>query len=293
MNVPTGNNTTTPNLTKIIDIEHVFRSKNPVLAKLIPKTVYNYLKRIIHEDSINYILNKNQDKYGLSFVDAIISEFGLNIEISGLENLPENGRNIIASNHPLGGPDGLALMSTVGKIWNDIKFPVNDILLFLPNLNPLFIPINKHGSNSSNVRIIDDTFSSDCTIIYFPAGLVSRKHHGIIKDLPWKKTIITKARKHKRDIVPVYIEGKNSNFFYNLANIRKLLRIKANIEMLYLVDEFFKQSNKIINIKFGKPIPYNTFDKRVSDNEWIKLLQEHVYQLNTNLNIEFATSLSK
>lgn len=293
MNVKGKNNTTTPNLKKIIDIEHVFRSKNPALAKLIPQFVYSYLKRVIHEDSINLILNKNKDKIGLEFVDASIKEFGLNIQITGNENLPSTGRYIVASNHPLGGPDGLALMSTVGKKWKDIKFPVNDILLFLPNLNPLFIPINKHGSNASNIQIIEETFASDCMVIYFPAGLVSRKHNGVIKDLPWKKTIITKARKHERDILPVFINGNNSNFFYNLANIRKKLKIKANIEMLYLVDEFYKHANKIIEIRFGKPIPYQTFDKRYTDNEWIKLVQDHVYKLKEDYNQPFEFSLSK
>jgi len=288
-----GITTTTPNLNKIIDITNVFRSKNPALAKLIPQFVYSYLKRLIHEDSINQILNKNKDKMGLEFVDATIKEFGLNIQITGNENLPTTGRYIIASNHPLGGPDGLALISTVGKKWENIKFPVNDILLFLPNLNPLFIPINKHGSNSSNLQLIEETFASDCMIIYFPAGLVSRKHKGIIKDLPWKKTIISKSRKHKRDIIPVFIKGNNSNFFYNLANIRKKLKIKANIEMLFLVDEFYKHANKIIEIRFGKAIPYETFDKRFTDTEWVKLVQDHVYKLNDDNNESFAFSISK
>jgi putative hemolysin len=292
MNVIGENTSSTPNLNKIIDIENVFRSKNPALAKLIPKFVYSYLKRVIHEDSINLILNKNKDKIGLEFVDAIIKEFGLNIQIKGEENLPSSGRFIIASNHPLGGPDGLALLNTVGKKWKDIKFPVNDILLFLPNLNPLFIPINKHGSNNINLQIIEKTFASDCMIIYFPAGLVSRKRKGIIKDLPWKKTIISKARKHERDIIPVFINGNNSNFFYNLANIRKTLKIKSNIEMLFLVDEFYKHANKIIEIRFGRAISYKTFDKRYTDNEWVKLVQDHVCKLSEDYNLPFEFSVS-
>ncbi len=281
------NNISTPKVQKFIDIENVFKGKNPAFAKLIPKFVYSYIKRIVHADSINSILSKHKDKMGLEFVNTTITEFGLNIRITGEENIPDEGRSLIAANHPLGGPDGLVLMHVIGKKKKDIKVSMNDILLNLPNLVSLTMPINKHGSNSSNLINIENTFASDCTILYFPAGLVSRKTKGIIRDLPWKKTFISKARKHKRDVVPVYINGRNSNFFYNLANLRKKLNIKANIEMVFLVDEMFKQVNKIIEIKIGKSIPYQTFDKRFTDNEWAILVQDHVYQLDQDINHPF------
>jgi putative hemolysin len=291
MDVKGESNISAPKIQKFIDIENVFKRKNPALAKLIPPFVYSYLKRLLHTDHINYVLSKHQDKIGLDFVDATIKEFGLNINIIGEENIPEKGRNLVVSNHPLGGPDGLVIMNVFGNKWKDIKFPVNDILLFLPNLNPLFIPINKHGSNSTNVKIIEETFASDCQLIYFPAGLVSRKQKGVIKDLPWKKTIISKARQHQRDIIPVFINGRNSNFFYNLANIRKKLNIKANIEMIFLVDEMYKQANKVIEVRIGKSIPYQTFDKRFSDNEWAKIIQVHVYNLKQDINSKFEFSV--
>ena len=287
MDVKGENNISTPKIQKFIDIENVFKGKNPSLAKLIPQFVYSYLKRLVHADSINYILNKHHDKMGLEFVDATLEEFGLNIRILGEENIPDIGRPLIVSNHPLGGPDGLVLMHAVGKKRKDIKVTMNDILLNLPNLIPLSIPINKHGTNSSNLQNIEDTFASDCTIIYFPAGLVSRKIKGMIKDLPWKKTFISKARKHQRDIIPVFTNGRNSNFFYNLANLRKKLNIKANIEMIFLVNEMYKQVNKIIEVRIGKSIPYQTFDKRFNDNEWAKLVQDHVYKLNEDINYPF------
>ena len=154
------------------------------------------------------------------------------------------GRYIIASNHPLGGLDGVALMQVMGRKRKDIVFPVNDILLYLPNLRELFIPINKHGSNNENVEIIQKTFESEKMILYFPAGLVSRKQKGGIMDLEWRKTFISKSKQYKRDIIPVHIDGRNSSFFYSLANLRKMLNIKANIEMLFLPDEMYKQKNK-------------------------------------------------
>jgi len=175
----------------------------------------------------------------------------------------------------------MALIDVAGKVRPDIVFPVNDILMNVPGLQPLFIPINKHGRNTENVRIIDETFASDKMILYFPAGLVSRKQRGgVIRDLPWKKTFVSKAKKYQRDVIPVHISGRNSNFFYNLANWRKKLGIKANIEMLYLVDEMVKQKGKPIRITFGEPIPWTTFDKSKTDRQWAEEVKKRVYALN-------------
>jgi len=277
-----------PTRGKFIEIEKIIRNKNPRLLKFLPGFVISYLKRILHEDEINDFIERNGDAYGLDFVERIVKEFIRELTVGGTENIPSQKRIIIASNHPLGGLDGVALMHEAGKIRKDILFPVNDLLMNLDNLKSLFIPVNKHGSNAQNVKIINDTFASDVSILYFPAGLCSRKQkHGAILDLEWKKTFVSYARKYKRDIIPTYIEGRNSNFFYNLARLRKTLGIKQNIEMLYLVDEVYKQKNKKINIKFGKPIPFETFDKRFSDKEWAEKIKEHVYRLPTEPKIEF------
>ncbi len=210
------------------------------------------------------------------------------IKVNGLEHIAPEGRYIIAANHPLGGFDGIALMHVVGKIRPHIQFPVNDILINLHNIKDLFVPVNKHGSNMQNARLIDEAFASDATILFFPAGLVSRKQKGVIKDLEWKSTFIKKARSHKRDIIPTYISGRNSNWFYNLANWRKRLGIKVNLEMLYLMDEAVKQKGKEICITFGEPIPYTSLDRKPytsldrkkKDLEWASEIKDIVYQLN-------------
>ncbi len=270
-----------------IDIEDVFKKKNPGLARLIPGFIFAYLKKIIHEKEINDILYHNKDSMGLSFVDATIREFGAIVKVRGEENIPEKGRYMIASNHPLGGLDGMALMQVVGRVRKDIVFPVNDILLFLPNLKDLFIPINKHGTNTENLEVIHKTFESEKMILYFPAGLVSRKQHGKIEDLEWKKTFISKAVHYKRDVIPVYINGNNSDFFYNLARIRKVIGIKANIEMLYLPNEMFKQKNKTIEIIIGKAIPWQAFDKHYNYKEWAQQVKKHVYAIGRGIENSF------
>jgi putative hemolysin len=273
---------------KFIDVDKIFLSKSPRLAKSIPGFVFSLLKRIIHQDELNDFIYRNKEKWGLDYVQAILEDFRVSTSVINPPRLDPDKRYLVASNHPLGGMDGIALLHETGKLKREVLFPVNDLLMNLPNLYELFIPVNKHGSNADNIKLFNDTFASDVLILYFPAGLVSRKQSGIIKDVEWKKTFLSKAKSSRRDIVPVFISGKNSAFFYNLANLRKNLRIKANIEMLFLVDEMYKFKNKMIPITFGKPIPISVFDKSKTDQQWASLLREHVYKLENNPEHDFV-----
>jgi putative hemolysin len=276
---------------QLIDVEKVFLTKSPGIAKRIPQFIFNYLKRVVHQDDLNDAINRFSDLKGLAFNRSILDHMGVNITYEGRENLQPEGRFIIASNHPLGGLDGMALMKVAGEVRPEVIFPVNDLLMNIPNMLPLFIPINKHGSNSQNVTLMNDTFATDKAILYFPAGLCSRKQHGKIMDLEWKKTFITKARTYKRDIIPVHINGRNTDWFYNLAIWRKRLGIKANIEMLYLVDEIYKQNNKNIHIIFGKPISWTVFDNQFPDIVWAQKVKQHVYNLESNISAIFDVNL--
>jgi putative hemolysin len=184
-------------------------------------------------------------------------------------------------NHPLGGMDALALVTALKNHRTDLKFIVNDILLHLESMKGMFVGVNKLGKNSnSNLLKIDEIFSTNSAVCIFPAGLVSRKTDGHVKDLQWKKAFVSLSIKHDQPIVPIYIDGKLSNFFYRLANIRKSLGIKANIEMFYLADELFKQKNVTMKITIGKPILPSEIDKTKSQQKWAEWIQEKVYSLN-------------
>jgi putative hemolysin len=268
---------------KFIDIEKVIKDKNPQLLKWLPKFLINYLKRTLHQDEINQVLYENKDLYGNDFCQELISRFNIKINVEGLENIPREDGCIFASNHPLGGMDAMALVTIMEPIRKDIKFIVNDILLNLKNLKGLFVGVNKHGVTSKeSLNMVDELFASDQAIFVFPAGLVSRKRKGIIADLEWKKTFITRAKKHQKSIIPVFVNGNLSNFFYRLSNLRMSLGIKANLEMLYLADESFKQKDKTLTIIFGEPIPSSFFDKSKSDREWAKWMENKVHQMYRN-----------
>jgi 1-acyl-sn-glycerol-3-phosphate acyltransferase len=267
---------------KKIDVEKVLSSKNPALAKTIPGFIINYLKRIVHQEELNEFLKKWGHLRDSELIAAGLEHFEIKFRVYGSENIPKTGRYIFVSNHPLGGLDGLVFIYELSKHFHDIKFPVNDILTNIENLSGIFLPVNKHGAQAKDAaRMIEEAYSSDSQILYFPAGLCSRKKRGIIKDLQWHKSFITKAIQHNRDIVPAFFSGRNSNFFYNLANVRKILGLKANIEMLYLADEMFKQKDKEILLVFGNPIPWETFDKTKSALEWADWVKSKTYNLES------------
>lgn len=271
-----------------LDLEHVLKTRNHKLYRLLPGFVLRYLKRIIHQDELNYIMKTFKEFEGLDFVIEVLNYFEIKTTAVGDENVPKDGRFVFASNHPIGGVDGMIFMQEVGKLFGPTKSMINDLLMNITNMQPLFVGINKHGANSrEGLEQIDKVFASDEQILIFPAGLASRRRKGKIRDTEWKKTFITRAIKYKRDVIPVHISGRVSNFFYNFANLRKALGIKANLEMLYLSDETFKQKKKKFTITYGKPIPYQTFDKRQTQYQWAQLVKEHVYRIKDDKNAEF------
>jgi 1-acyl-sn-glycerol-3-phosphate acyltransferase len=276
------NNTAENNEVLKIDVAQVLNSKNPALGKTIPRFFINYLKRIIHQDELNDFFKITGHLKDADMIEAWLKYADIKYKVIGSENIPSEGRYIFVSNHPLGGLDGVVFINELSKYFKDIKFPVNDILMNIKNLSGIFLPVNKHGSQGREAaRMMEEAYSSASQILYFPAGLCSRKKKGIIKDLPWHKSFISKAIQHKRDIVPAFFSGRNSNFFYNLSNIRSILGIKANIEMVYLPDEMFRQKEKEIFLVFGKTIPWQTFDDTKSPPEWADWVRSKSYELQS------------
>ncbi len=266
---------------EFINVEKIMKAKAPSLYKKLPRFVINYFIHILHQDEVNSDLHEISDLVGVPKFHKHLAINNIQIDLHGVENIPQDGRFIFASNHPFGGPDGIMIVSAVGKMFNDkAKLMVNDLLMHLPDIEDVFIPINRFGRNKQDyVNVLDSSMQSDSQIIMFPAGLVSRKIKGHIVDLEWKKSFVSYAKRYKRDIVPVFISGQNSNFFYNLANLRIKLGIKTNIEQLYLIDELYKHKNESVSMYFGKPISYTALTSEKTDKEWAESIKQIAYAL--------------
>ena len=273
---------------KFIDVEKVLKEKAYKLYKWLPAFVIRWLKKKLHEKEINAAMAALKDERGLEFNRKGLELLGAKVESKHAHLIPKTGSIIIAANHPLGGLDGMALIKAVGEVRPDVRFFVNDILSNIKNYGEIFVAVNKTGNSTTrSLRTMEDVFMSEAAVLFFPAGLVSRKQGGIVRDLTWKKSFVTQAIDHKRMIQPVFIEGKNSQFFYNFANFRKWIGIKANIEMLFLPDEMFKARKETIKIHFSKPFDSIILDESKSHKQWSDLLYKYIYSKEFTEGIPF------
>jgi len=276
---------------KKVNVREILRKRAPKTN--VPGFIIRYLERIVHQNDINEYLQEFGHLSGIPFVEAATRFMGVTIETHGLDELPE-GRYTFAGNHPLGGIDGISTGLAVHHKYpsRSIKFLSNDLLSNLENMAPLFVPVNKIGNQSQQRSLpkrLNEAYQSDVQMVVFPAGICSRRINGEITELQWQKSFITKSVESQRDVVPVFFDGRNSNFFYSLANIRKILGIKINVEMLYLVNEMFKQRGKTFHIYFGKPIPYTTFDNSQTAQQWADWVRIQTLDLGKKINATNGT----
>ncbi len=245
-----------------VDLTKVLASKSPRLAHRTPRFVIRWLERLVHLPQINEVLTTYGDQPPMEFIRSTLGYIGLSYTVHGAENIPAGGRAIFASNHPLGGLDGMALalgvhesLEAQGVRSPEVKVIVNDLLMNLRPLEPIFVPVNKHGGQKADyARQMAVLYESDAAIITFPAGLCSRLTKGEITDPPWHRNFAAKAWATGRPVVPVFVSGRNSMRFYRLARWRKRLGIRANLEMITLPREMFAQKDKHLDICFGRPV---------------------------------------
>ena len=246
-----------------INIDQVLRSRAARFYRFIPRFAVRWLERLICQDALNDMLRKIGDKRDVEAADVVLDELDITLQATGMDNIPNEGRFIFASNHPLGGLDGLALISLFGHHYQgDIRFLVNDLLMAVKPLQGIFLPVNKFGRQSrDSVSQIEAEYASNRQMLTFPAGLCSRRQDdGSIADLKWRKFVVTSAIQYQRDIIPIYFDGLNSKKFYRLAHWRKRLGIKFNLEQALLPSEVFKSRGATFGIYVGRPISWQTLD---------------------------------
>jgi len=269
---------------KTIDIDSILKGKMGSKAKWVPRPLVSWLKRIAHQNQVNAFLWESRDKVGTEWLEECVRYLQMTLNVVGIENLPDkdNGRlYTIVSNHPLGGADGVALGSIIGRHFDsNFRYLVNDLLMNLPGLAPLCIPINKTGKQSRNFpAMVKAGFESRYHMLMYPAGICSRRQKdGTIRDVTWSKTFIQKSIESHRDVIPIHFSGQNSDFFYKLASFSDRF-LPFNLAMLFLVDEMYKNVGKTFEVKIGTPISWETFDKSRTPAQWAQYVKDKVYNL--------------
>ncbi|MBK7626547.1 MAG: 1-acyl-sn-glycerol-3-phosphate acyltransferase [Bacteroidales bacterium] len=265
-------------ITKTIDLEKAIRSSKSKFVRSLPRFVIRMIEKLVRQDEMNETIFRNRDKNGVPFVNAVLKDWNVNVEVKGSENIPAAGRFVFVANHPVGGMDALSFLSAIHRFFPDVISPSNELFNYIPNLHPVILGVNVFGTNTRDtVEKFNQLFESDNQIMIFPAGIVSRRKKGVISDPAWQKTFITKAIQFNRDVIPVFIEGRNSNLFYSVDRFRKFIGIKMSLEIILLPREMHKQRNSTVTLNFKKPIPCKTFSADKTHADWALYVREAVY----------------
>ncbi len=267
-----------------IDIAAVLRDKAPRISRWIPSPLVDWLRRTVREKEINHILEHYWTLPPQEFIRACFREWGVTYSAHGLEKLDPSGRYLFVANHPFGGMDGMMLADKLIERFGDVRVVVNDLLMHVEPLRPLWVPVNKHGAqNAAYVRKFDEAFFGDTPVLTFPAGLCSRRIGGRVADLKWRTSFLKKAYASQRAVVPLFVEGSLSDFFYRVDRVRRALGVKFNIEMLWLPDEMFSQKGKHFRIVVGDPIPVAELQHLGSLREQVDEIRRKTYFLEKTL----------
>lgn len=268
----------------MISVEHAVSQRFPDFPLRNPaiyKTVVALLRIVFRESEFRRFSDRYPHLTGFDFVEQALDHFDFGISVSDRERerIPAWGRVVIVANHPIGSLDGLALLKMVGEVRRDVKVVANEVLGAVEPLRSLLLRVDNMGSRTTrdNVRAIEQHLQSDGALIIFPAGEVSRMGATGVKDGPWRHGFLRFAAKAKAPIVPMFVDARNSVFFYSLSMLAKPL------STLWLVREMFKHNNKNMRIRIGRAIEHDTYDALPLDSRAkVKLFRRHVYKIGKN-----------
>lgn len=268
----------------MFSIENVINTRFPALPRKNPKTyrtLVALLKVLMKEAEFQNFAQRYPHIQGFDFVEQVLEYFDFSTIVSDRERerIPAWGKVVIIANHPIGSLDGLALLKLVGQTRRDVKVVVNDMLQTLEPLQSLLLPVDNMGANTSrdSIRAIEQHLQQEGAIIIFPSGEVSRISPKGVRDGKWQQGFLRFATKTQAPIVPVFINARNSAFFYGLSILAKPL------STWWLVREMFKHSSNTVQVHIGQAINYETYSKvPLTGQALIKVFKRHLYKIGKN-----------
>lgn len=268
----------------MISVENVVAENFPSLQRKSPtlkRPLLACLRYLCHEREFQWFEEKYPNLSGFDFVDQVLDYFDFSYSVSHREKqrIPATGSAVIVSNHPIGSLDGLALLQMVGEVRRDVKVVANELLSSIQPLQKLLLPVDnmKQRTGRSSLKAIDEHLKQDAVVVIFPAGKVSRISPRGVRDSRWRNGFLRFAAKAKAPIVPVFVDARNSAFFYSLSFLGQPL------SSLWLVREMFKQARRDIRIHIGKPVGFESYSTLPFDlSATAKLFKKHVYKLAKN-----------
>lgn len=275
-------------LIKYTDIEQA-------LPQMAPKAVKPFLSKLAMDllklNEINKIYAKYESLSGLDFIDGVLNELQINLEIQPdmMNMLPKKGAFVLVSNHPLGLLDGLILAKIMLAYNPNTKLLANFLLKKIERLSTHIIPVNPYesgtgsGLNTGALKQVISHVKQGHPLIVFPSGEVSDQHKGWsaeVCDSDWKTSIARLITKLNVPIVPVYLHGKNSSLFYVMARLNPMLKSAA------IPGEFIRSRGKSIGISIGHAIHKEQIDACKNPVELALFLKLRTYFLQNCIAVE-------
>ena len=228
-----------------------------VNGSFLSKTIYAFLKKFLKFGETIYVGDHIQGMTGAEAFNWLGSEYTSNCEIEGLENIPKDGKCLLVANHPMGAADAVSLYHQIFKVREDVFFFANELFVYLlGSFKDVMAPVvwNKekeiHSATKVTLERLNTFFGDERIGIIFPSGRLSKLTLLGIWDRPWEKTPITLAKKYNFPVIPVYIDAKNSWFFYFASYANKQLRDVSQL------NELLNKKEYKFTIKIGKPIKH-------------------------------------
>lgn len=266
----------------MIQVEQILHTKYPALAanhEFITRPTLAMLRQLLRERELNGFLLQHHDLEGSEFLAKLLEYCNLSYSVveSEKDNIPAEGRVVIVANHPLGGLDGVALLSLVRGVRPDVRIVANDVLMQFGPLQHMLLPIDNMGKGCTRASIaaIDAALARDEAVIVFPSGEVSRPGPSGIKDRPWRGGFLRFAERAEAPVLPIHIGGRNSALFYGLSMLYKPL------STILLVREMFRRQQKTLHMRIGELIPWQEIAALdLSRDEKIKRINRQVYSVS-------------
>ncbi len=238
-------------------INNLIKERAPWLAKknFLSLIIFRFLKKILRFDETIYAGDHIQNMSGSEAFNWLGDKYTNNCSVEGIENIPDDGSCLLVSNHPMGAADAIALYSQLYKVREDIFFFANELFVYLlGSFHNVMAPVmwdkekETHSATKVTLERLITFFNDQRPGIIFPSGRLSKLTICGLWDREWEKTPIVLAKKYNFPLIPVYVEGRNSWFFYFASFTNKQLRDVSQL------NELFNKRDRHIKIKIGKPI---------------------------------------
>lgn len=214
---------------------------------------------------------------GREAFDHVSRILSLEVVVSGLEHVPRNGGVIIASTHPSGIADGVAMYDALKRVREDVVFFANrDAIRVAPRLAEMLIPVEWVEAKRTRARSRETlesavkAFESGACVVLFASGRIAYMDETrTLQEQPWQPSVAIFARKYRCPVVPADVKARNSWLYY------WFWKLSAELRDITLFNELMNKRGKRFDIAFGPAIPPEAL--KGDPNEVTAALRRHAF----------------